>query len=215
LATKSIPTYFSCLSHNTSKQQPKPLESFEVACKLKNIGSAGAANVKVSIVADTSVSVAQPIEFVYESVGAGQEIAPVWTLSARDQFKPYIYYQIEVTANGMEKRVFQFNKSIESSDTLNPVAESGPITALEISSVFPNPTNGSVSVSYYSPECSALSISVFDVFGTKLFTNNCQTVSSGANRVSINLADYPEGVYFLRIDGCGSSATRKIIKSKN
>ncbi len=213
LAAESIPAYFSCRGVNTSKKQPKPLESFQVSCQLKNIGTEGATNVKVVIVADTSVLIDQPLEFVYESVGAMQEIAPSWTLAARDIYKPYIYYQIEVTADGMEKRVFQFNEAIESSDTLNPVAETRPISGIEIGSVFPNPTNGSVSISYSAPECSELTISVFDVFGTKLFTTNSLAPSSGANRVSVSLQDYPEGVYFLRFDGCGASSTRKVIKN--
>lgn len=213
VASKNMPAYFSCTAHNTSKQMPKPFESFELVFKLKNIGSQDAKNVKVAIYADTTVTVGQPQEFVFETVGPMQEIAPSWALTARDLFKPYIYYQIEVTADGLEKRVFHYNKAIESSDTLNPVTEEKSADRIEINSISPNPTSGIVNVSYCAPALSVMKISVCDVFGTILYSANKTTGASATNDISINLADNPAGVYFLRIDCNGASTTRKIIKN--
>ncbi len=70
--------------------------------------------------------------------------------------------------------------------------------------VFPNPTNGLLQI---KTEREIISLEVLDVFGRRIFY-------SENNQTEINISDFENGIYFVRLsDSKKNSITKKIIKN--
>lgn len=76
--------------------------------------------------------------------------------------------------------------------------------------VYPNPNNGSFTISFNLLDSSLVTIQVYDLRGRRIFNNNYQQVS-GTFKEAINLDTVQSGVYLLNITNGTQTATKKII----
>ncbi len=76
--------------------------------------------------------------------------------------------------------------------------------------ILPNPSNGIFSLQVSSCQADDLDISIFDLVGNRVFSEN-NVASSGQFNRTLNLTALPDGIYFLKISGQKEMATRKLI----
>lgn len=74
-------------------------------------------------------------------------------------------------------------------------------------SVYPNPTNGVVMVSYFGKWNSAMNVEVLDITGQVVMRTQVTEYS-----YALDLGNLASGVYTLRFTGDGGTATRKVVK---
>jgi hypothetical protein len=94
-----------------------------------------------------------------------------------------------------------------------------PVTDIEQSllenfNVYPNPTMGNIAVEITPGTGAIVHISIQNLQGQVLFTENLQRDTS-IQRKEIDISSYPEGLYIIRAESKGKWMTRKIEKKKN
>ena len=86
-------------------------------------------------------------------------------------------------------------------------AEDAPESGSLRLGVFPNPSSGVSTVSFYTPEPTEASLVVFDTLGRQVFAGARQAIGSGEQRMELEAA-LPAGVYVLRLAlGSGANTT--------
>ncbi len=83
-----------------------------------------------------------------------------------------------------------------------------------ITSLYPNPFNPVINISYGLPENTNIQVVVYDIGGNRIETllNGFQAV--GIHSISWNASSYPSGLYFIRLVGSGFSETQKVVLMK-
>ncbi len=84
------------------------------------------------------------------------------------------------------------------------------VSALSTVTVYPNPANDHIAISFISNEVASYDLKIVDVIGRLLFSQNISAVS-GENRLEYDLSGYPKGIYFLVLSGTDSSKAIKVI----
>jgi hypothetical protein len=86
---------------------------------------------------------------------------------------------------------------------------------------YPNPFNSETQISYYLPFESIIDLSLYDLRGEKLIIFERNTKPSGRYNTSLNLKNYPSGIYFYRLiasdvnpDGNSVNLSKKLILIK-
>lgn len=77
--------------------------------------------------------------------------------------------------------------------------------------IYPNPSNGFVSLRFNLPKSTTLSFELMDMAGRKLL-NRTENKSTGTITETISLDSFDAGMYLIRIIGQGVSYTGKILK---
>lgn len=75
--------------------------------------------------------------------------------------------------------------------------------------VYPNPTSGNLQVSFDLPTDGDYELSVANVLGQTVYTNNLHI--AGQSTHNIDMSGFSKGVYFLSIKGNSSSGVKKIL----
>lgn len=88
------------------------------------------------------------------------------------------------------------------------------LTDYSLSQNYPNPFNPSTKMEFTLPKECEVEIAVFNVTGEKLFTVTNDIYRSGRHFVTINMADYSSGVYFVSLISESQRLNRKIILVK-
>ncbi len=65
--------------------------------------------------------------------------------------------------------------------------------------VFPNPASDIVNVSFYLPESSEVNITVIDMVGKQVYSNEIGTEEFGPREYQVNTSELQSGIYFLRV----------------
>lgn len=79
--------------------------------------------------------------------------------------------------------------------------------------VYPNPVNDNITISFDLPQKTVISADVYDIQGKKV-TGGTFNVSPGKNFISLNLSDAGHGMYMLHITSAGGVDSRyKLIKN--
>ncbi len=78
-------------------------------------------------------------------------------------------------------------------------------------SVYPNPTNGIITMNFQDITVSPVAIEIFNSMGKKIYTEIVN--KTGSFSVSANLSGYPAGVYFIKYTGSANPV--KILIRKN
>ena len=98
--------------------------------------------------------------------------------------------------------------------SINVQNENGSLTPTGIDKIYPNPTNGTLSVNFYvNEEQSDFDLKVFNVFG-QMMNNESMNLSKGQHTIDLNATDFANGQYFLSItdNHKGISYETKFIK---
>ncbi len=87
-----------------------------------------------------------------------------------------------------------------------------PENTLSVSTfeLYPNPTSGQVTIKFETPEKMATRVSIVDLAGKEVFTEEMPNFSGVFNK-KIDLSDSNEGIYFLKIQQGAKVFTEKII----
>ncbi|MBI3502794.1 MAG: T9SS type A sorting domain-containing protein [Bacteroidetes bacterium] len=108
--------------------------------------------------------------------------------------------------NGYGSNLFVDNINLQAVVGVNELSQENAI------SVFPNPTDGTVNVSVNIPNAGLTSVKVYTVVG--------ETVSELSDNIvtpknfKVNLADKPNGIYFIEVKTNSGKATKKVVLNK-
>jgi hypothetical protein len=80
-------------------------------------------------------------------------------------------------------------------------------------SVYPNPANGSTTVSFETSSASEVTLNVTDLSGKNVFNTVLGTVN-GSQQVNINTDALSNGVYMVNLNIDGKISTQKLIVRK-
>jgi len=89
---------------------------------------------------------------------------------------------------------------------MEPVQETGTLVTENII-VYPNPTRGEVNIDLGIEDPGEVQISILTLQGAEVFHEHY----SPANRISLDIAQYKNGVYLVKITCNGGTAVRKIM----
>ena len=81
-------------------------------------------------------------------------------------------------------------------------------------SVFPNPFNPDVTVSFSLAAPTRTSLVLYDVLGRELKRNRYPLLDAGSHRIAMNLQEYPSGTYFIQLVTPTKLVTQKCLKLK-
>lgn len=120
-----------------------------------------------------------------------------------------------ITASG------QFFRSCpdDKSNMIEPVAaalkmtEARQVSGTEEISVFPNPANEKITVSFYYSASSVITCEIINMIGKTVYTTPIST-NEGYNSSEIALNDLKSGIYFVKIKDGGNSVVKKFIIKK-
>jgi hypothetical protein len=77
--------------------------------------------------------------------------------------------------------------------------------------VHPNPASDFVNITYQSNSGDAVRIEIIDVLGKMVHSQDFAT-SSGISEIQIDMSDFSQGIYFVKMDDGAQTVTRKIMK---
>ncbi len=83
------------------------------------------------------------------------------------------------------------------------------LTLPQFVKVYPNPTNGNITLSMEMPRPGEYSVSINSVLGDKLYEDKVQV--QGKYEKQINLQGYSKGVYFVTIAGNNAKTVKKVV----
>ena len=76
--------------------------------------------------------------------------------------------------------------------------------------IYPNPTNSSITIKYYIPVNSLVTIEVFDVLGRKIETIVNETQSMGPHAAIWDASHVASGIYYYILQADGYTATKQM-----
>jgi photosystem II stability/assembly factor-like uncharacterized protein len=79
--------------------------------------------------------------------------------------------------------------------------------------VFPNPTNGLLTVNFYSGKNENVNLAIFDILGKELFSEK-DIYSSGSFTKQLDISQYKSGVYFVKLQNKNGRIVKKIVIEK-
>jgi len=80
-----------------------------------------------------------------------------------------------------------------------------------ITDIYPNPFNSITTITYSLPISSIVEIKLFDLTGREVVTIINDNMKQGIHSINLNANDLSSGLYFVRLEGSGFMATRKVI----
>jgi hypothetical protein len=81
----------------------------------------------------------------------------------------------------------------------------------QLAASYPNPFRTTTTVPFDLAEAGAVRISVYDVLGREVARLADGRYAAGSHEVSFDASTLPSGVYLIRLDAAGFSATRKVL----
>ena len=83
----------------------------------------------------------------------------------------------------------------------------------EVKQNIPNPFNNTSKIEYYLPEASNVNLSVYNVLGKMVKSENVKA-TKGENNFSLNAADFSNGVYFYNLTYANQTITKWFVVNK-
>lgn len=76
--------------------------------------------------------------------------------------------------------------------------------------IYPNPSNGQFVVELNSKSRQSVQLRIFNAIGSEVYIKN-NVVVNGSSSTAINLKEYPEGIYYINLQGNGVNIIKKIV----
>ena len=109
------------------------------------------------------------------------------------------------------------NRGPVAEKTFAPIAGVSWVTSnqLKVVGAVPQPSRGPLAIRFELPRPSRVSLSLYDLGGRKLWTAHRDTYEAGTHDLVWNGCDaggssVPAGIYFLRLDACGTTLSRRV-----
>ena len=123
---------------------------------------------------------------------------------------PGTYYHWQVRAVcGSSANASGFTSYNTFSTSSNRITAGEVELALNLN-VYPNPTDGMFNISFVSEEINSFEITVIDAFG-KLISFEDKQDFVGEYSKSVDLSNYPKGIYMVQIKNQHSFVTKRIV----
>jgi hypothetical protein len=103
---------------------------------------------------------------------------------------------------------------IDHGTAVNPEAGSQIPTEFSLSSLYPNPFNASTTLTFGVPRTSRVTVQAFNVLGQRVAVLVDGTKEAGYYRMTWSPANFPSGVYLVRMQTPGFSRTEKVVLMK-
>ncbi|MBK6680278.1 MAG: T9SS type A sorting domain-containing protein [Ignavibacteriales bacterium] len=84
----------------------------------------------------------------------------------------------------------------------------------ELSQNWPNPFNPSTSISYYLPESGIVKVSVYNIMGELVHSQQPEFVPQGQHIIKFEGSHLPSGVYILNVTFAGQRKSIKMLLLK-
>ncbi|MBS1537133.1 MAG: T9SS type A sorting domain-containing protein [Bacteroidetes bacterium] len=107
--------------------------------------------------------------------------------------------------NGCDTTVITVRVVVIASTDVNEFTSSG----YELEQTIPNPASTVVSVRYTLPEDNTATLSLVDMLGRTIWSNSSMT-TAGQHSVSIDVSDFPTGVYFYTLSTPRAKLTKRL-----
>lgn len=88
------------------------------------------------------------------------------------------------------------------------------ISSLNTMTVYPNPANETVNVSFELNKSLETTVEITNLLGEKVQVLNLGTLSLGSQKIELDLSDIDNGLYFISLSGEGDISTKKIRVTK-
>jgi hypothetical protein len=76
--------------------------------------------------------------------------------------------------------------------------------------LYPNPSNGHATLTFHSDRSDKASLNIYNALGQSVSTQSVE-ITSGANTVELNTANFPNGIYFINLTGANGKMTQQLI----
>lgn len=87
-----------------------------------------------------------------------------------------------------------------------------PVVDEGVFSVYPNPATNEISVRFDFAESEKISFDLLDPLGKKIRSVSPANYSPGENKITIDMAQLPPGIYFVQISSGENSVVKKVVK---
>lgn len=118
-------------------------------------------------------------------------------------------FQMSLPPGTFNYRAFRFEFPKQSSS----VSSSGLIGDVRIQSIYPNPSSGNVSVTYFAPESGKTYIAVLNILGQTVYQTEVRS-DKDISTADLDLQNLPSGTYYCKLSQNGRSSFRIMVVSK-
>lgn len=80
---------------------------------------------------------------------------------------------------------------------------------------YPNPVSSMSTIAFEVPEKSSIKIEIYDSFGNKIRELVNGNFPSGKHQIQLNVAGFPDGVYYYRLESATQILTKKLLVLKD
>ena len=101
----------------------------------------------------------------------------------------------------------------DSCSVVSSVQESANNFNLNSINAYPNPFSNSTAIEFYLSESKNVSISILDVMERIEKTISTKNLQQGKNKITIDLSELNNGIYFCKLNSKENSQTIKLIKN--
>ena len=101
--------------------------------------------------------------------------------------------------------------------TAQPVsidADGGELPGTFSLSTYPNPFNGNMQIGFNSAKASNISVAAYNILGQHLNTIFSGRIEAGVNTWNWNAGDISSGIYFIVVNGCDFTTSKKVMLLK-
>lgn len=113
------------------------------------------------------------------------------------------------------KIYFDFNPAIVTNTVTNTIVIITDIIANENTlnklNIYPNPSNGKITIDFKLEEANEVSIEVFDIVGKRVSPSVKKKYLSGMHEIKLNISDKNAGIYFMSIQIGTENYLKKIV----
>ncbi len=82
--------------------------------------------------------------------------------------------------------------------------------AVEVNNLYPNPTEGNITLSYTATKAETATVEMYDLAGKKVYAADWK-LNSGINNRQINLIEQAKGFYLLKLNTLQGIGTEKLV----
>ncbi len=153
------------------------------------------------------------VDTVNSLIMNGDSLQYTVTFNTDDQNSDSGFVQIAIFADGETDTVTQVFTVSSTVTDIEPL-DTQEITTFRILGNYPNPFNPSTTISYQLPQLSKVTVTVYDVSGKAVYTQDLGRQQSGVQHFRFNAENLSSGAYLYRIQANGLVQTGKMLLLK-